>query len=462
MTKRRDFIKKSLIGTAGIAIGGLGFSARSYGSVIGSNDRITMAVIGLRGRGRGLIERWCELKDNRNVFVKTICDADEAFFPRASKMVQDGCGTTPVTEWDMRKVFDDKDIDAVSFATPNHWHALGTIWACQAGKHVFVEKPASHNIFEGRKMVDAARKYNRIVQVGHQNRSIDNVKRAIKLIHDGGIGDVYMAKALNFKPRNSFGIAPDSAPPKSLHYDMWLGPAPYRPYNEKRVHYNWHWHWDTGGGDIGNQGPHQLDIARWGMNVKGHPVSIYSTGGIYGWSPQECSQETPDTQAALFTYEDGRMIVFEQRGRHTHGESSLDIKIGTMFYGSEGYLELNDRHPEFGNSWRAFRNGETEPFAESKEEDAAPFDPSFLEPPGGIEHFANFLDAVRSGNYHDLTCDIYEGHIASSLTILANISYKLKRQLTFVGRTETFANDQEANMMLKRNYREPYIVPDIV
>src|SRR5690554_1070721 len=240
MMKRRDFIKKSTLGAAGIAIGAKGFSAKSYASIIGSNDRVNMAVIGIRGQGLSHINNYCSLKDSKNVRIKTICDVDEQFFDERSKLIMDKTGEKPSTEWDMRKVFDNKDIDAVSFATPNHWHALGTIWACQAGKHVYVEKPSSHNVYEGRKMIEAARKYNVRVQVGFQNRSIANVIEAMKFLHKGGIGDVYMAKGLCYKPRDSFGIAEDAMPPANLHYDMWLGPAPSRPYNEKRVHYNWH------------------------------------------------------------------------------------------------------------------------------------------------------------------------------------------------------------------------------
>jgi len=171
----------------------------------------------------------------------------------------------------MRKVFEDKDIDAVFIATPNHWHALSTIWACQAGKHVYIEKPSSHNVWEGRKMVEAAKRYTRMVQVGFQNRSISNVMQAMEFLHGGGIGEVFMARGTCFKPRDSFGITKDSTPPSTLNYDMWLGPASYRPYNEKKGHYNWYWHWDTGNGDSGNQGPHQFDIARWGINKKVHP-----------------------------------------------------------------------------------------------------------------------------------------------------------------------------------------------
>ncbi len=457
MTERRDFIKKTLVGTAGIAIGGVGFSAKSYASIMGANERINVAVIGYHGQGGTHIRSWCKLKDDKNVFLKTLCDVDEQFYPEKAKQVQDAIGTKPLQEWDMRHVFDDKEIHAVSCAIPNHWHALATIWGAQAGKNVYIEKPACHEVFEGRKMIEAARKYNVRVQVGFQNRSIPNVMQAMKFLHDGGIGDVYMAKGLCYKPRDSFGIAEDSMPPESLHYDMWLGPANWQPYNEKKVHYNWHWHWNTGNGDTGNQGPHQFDIARWGLNKKEHPVSIFSTGGIYGISPKECSQETPNTQTSLFTYDDGKVLEFETRGRYTHGESSLDIKIGNMFYGTDGYLELN------GSTWKAFRKREREPFAGSDiESSETPKDPTFMAPPGGGGHYANFLDAIRSGSNYDLHCDINEGFYSSALPLLANVSYRLKRELTFMGNYEKFANDPEADMMLTRSYRGPYVVHENV
>ncbi len=457
MTERRDFIKKTLAGTAGIAIGGVGFSAKSYASIIGANDRINVAVIGTRGQGFGHIRTWCRLKDSQNVFLKTICDVDEELYPERVKSVEDAIGTKPITEWDMRKVYDDKEIHAVSIATPNHWHALATIWAAQAGKHVYCEKPSNHNVWEGRKMVEAARKYNVRVQVGFQNRSIPNVMQAMKFLHDGGIGDVYMAKGNCYKPRDSFGIAEDSLPPETLHYDMWLGPAQWRAYNEKRGHYNWHWHWNTGNGDTGNQGPHQFDIARWGLNKNEHPVTVASTGGIFGIDPKECSQETPNTQTSLFTYEDGKILEFETRGRYTNGESSLDIKIGNTFYGTDGYLELN------GSTWKAFRQREREPFAGSDIENSdVPMDPTFMAPPGGGGHYANFIQAIRSGNNNDLHCDVLEGVMSSDLPALANIAYRVKRQLTFSGSYEKFVNDSEADMMLTRNYRRPYVVPEEV
>jgi len=454
MTNRRNFIKTTALGAAGITIGGMGLSPKAYSSVIGSNDRINMAVVGVRSRGRDHINNWSLLKDNRNVRIKTICDVDEQFFAPAIKLVQEKSGEIPSTVWDMRKVFEDKDIDAVSFGLPNHWHALSAIWACQAGKHVYAEKPASHNLWEGRRMVEAAAKYNVRVQTGCQNRSIANVIDAMNFLHSGGIGEVFMAKGLCYKPRDSFGIAPDGTPPESLHYDMWLGPAPYRPYNEKRVHYNWHWFWATGNGDTGNQGPHQFDIARWGLNKNEHPVTIYSMGGIFGINPAECAQETPNTQTSLFKYSDGKILEFETRGRYTNDESSLGIRIGNIFYGTEGYLELD------GDTWKAFRQREKEPFAGSKTGEGRPVDPTFLAAPGGSDHFANFLDAIRSGKDETLHCHISEGHMSSSLPLLANISYLLGRQLTFDGAKEKFVNDKEADELLTREYRKPYIVPD--
>jgi predicted dehydrogenase len=454
MTQRRDFIKKSLIGGAGLAIGGMGFSAKSYGSILGANDRINVAVIGIRGRGVSHIDAWCELKESHNVRLKTLCDTDEQFFDPRSKTVLDKTGIKPTTEWDMRKVLDDKEIDIVSFATPNHWHALGTIWACQAGKHVYVEKPASHNIWEGRKMIEASRKYNKRIQVGFQNRSIPNVMEAMKFLHGGGIGEVYMARGLCVKPRDSFGIAKDSTPPASLHYDRWLGPAPYRPYNEKRGHYNWHWFWDTGNGDTGNQGPHQFDIARWGLNKNEHPASVFSSGGIYGIDRTQCEQETPNTQLTIAKYNDGKILEFETRGRYSNSESGLGIKIGNIFYGSEGYLEID------GSTWRAYRNKESEPFAGSKVIQANASET--LTGSSNTEHFVNFLDAIKSGNNETLHCDILDGHYSSAVPFLANISYRLGREIKFMGNSEKCINDPAADAMLTRKYRSPYVVPSKV
>jgi predicted dehydrogenase len=453
MTKRREFIKKSILGTAGIAIGGIGFSRRSYNSIIGSNDRVTVAVVGIRGQGGTHINSYCGMKDSKNVRLKTLCDADEQYFADKVKIVQTRTGETPTTVWDIRRVLEDKEIDAVSCAIPNFWHALATIWACQAGKHVYIEKPATHNIFEGRKMVEASKKYNVRVQNGLQNRSIPGVMEAIKFLHDGGIGDVFMAKGNCYKPRDSFGIAKDGEPPASLHYDYWLGPCEWRPYNEKHTHYNWHWFWLTGGGDTANQGPHQFDIARWGLNKNEHPVTVSSMGNLFGIDPKECEQETPNTQTSVFKYSDGKILEFETRGRYTNEEGSLGISIGNIFYGTEGYVEID------GGQWKAFRKRERQPFAGSNVGEK-PTD--LMAPPGGGGHYGNFIDAIRSGKDEDLHCQIYEGYMSACLPALANISYRMGRQLTFDGAKEKFVKDPEADKLLTRVYRKPYVVPEQV
>lgn len=467
--KRRDFIKRSSAASAGLAIGGKGFSAKSYNSIIGANERINYAVIGIRNQGLVHIKNFGALGKSHNVRIKTLCDTEESLYASRIKAVEEFNGNTPLTEWDIRRVLDDAEIDAISVVTPNHWHALATIWACQAGKHVYVEKPTSHNIWEGRKMIEAARKYDRIVQVGLNNRSSTNIREAIKFIHDGGIGEIYMARALCYKARDSYGMSKDSEPPKTLHYNQWLGPAQWRPYNEKRGHYNWHWYWDTGNGDTGNTGPHQLDIARWGLSKNEHPVSVYSCGGLYGFNlddpkPGEAtpgkmvygdveayghdktSQETPNTQSALFKYSDGKMLEYETRGRYTNHEGSNGQELGNIFYGKEGWLEI------YGDTWNAFRGRERKPFASSNDKKKE-FEGN---------NFANFIEAVRANNSKLLNADIWEGVISSDLAHLANISYRVGRALTFLGEYEKFLNDAEADSLLTRVYRKPFVITDEV
>lgn len=456
---RRSFIKKSALATTGITLGAtsLPFTAKSYNAIIGANDRINVSVIGVRGQGFSHLRRWASMAKEDNVQVKTICEVDEKLWEERVNAVAEIQGNKPGTTHDMREVFADDEIDAVSIATPNHWHALATIWAVQAGKHVYVEKPCSHNVFEGRKMIEAARKYDRIVQVGFQNRSIENVRKAMQFLHNGGIGEVYMAKGLCFKPRDSFGIAPDAEPPQGLHYDLWLGPAAWRPYNEKKGHYNWHWHWDTGNGDIGNQGPHQFDIARWGMNKNEHPVKIHSSGGYFKYGKEECSQETANTQMAVYEYADGKILQFETRGLYTIGEAGLDVKIGNLFYGTEGWMEIN------GSKWRTFlgRKNEPGPSSDSVDEETDQII-DYLAAPGSGGHYANFIAALRSGKKEDLTCDIHEGYYSTVLPLLANISYRTGQQLTFDGAKEKFVKNKKADKLLTRNYRKPYEVTENV
>jgi len=270
---RRKFLKDTAKTAATVAAGAGLFNINRLGRT--ASDEIRVAVMGIHGRGRDHIRAFCSIAGVR---VVALCDPDTTLFPSRSKIVEEKQGHKPKTFDDVRKMLEDKEIDAVSIATCNHWHALGTIWACQAGKDVYVEKPACHNVFEGRKMIEAARKYKRIVQVGTQSRSNGGVRKAIELLHNGAIGEVYMARGLCYKPRWSIGFKPDETPPPTLNFDVWLGPAPKRPFNRNLVHYNWHWFWDFGNGDIGNQGVHQMDLARWGLG-KELPVKVDSMGG---------------------------------------------------------------------------------------------------------------------------------------------------------------------------------------
>ena len=448
--RRRSFIHHMSLGAAGIALQP-SFANTSKNAAV---NKLVLSLIGCGGRGLDVLSGI--IKENENLELKYLCDVNETL--TGIKTAIDKYGKiqdyAPKFVSNMKQVFDDKDVDAVVIATPEHWHTLATIWALQAGKHVFVEKNPTLSIWEGRKMIEAARKYDRRVQVGFQNRSIPEVMAAMKFLHDGGIGKIYMARGVCIKPRDSFGIAKDSTPPAGFHYERWLGPATWRAYNEKRSHYNWHWFWDTGNGDTGNQGPHQFDVARWGLNKNEHPVSVYSNGGIFGWSPDQCAQETPDKQSTIAKYKDGTILEFETRGRPSNGESSLDIRIGNVFFGTEGYLELN------GSIWKAFRNRETKPFAGSNS--GAGNETISLSGPSEPEHFVNFIDALRSGKDETLHCDINEGFYSTTVPLLANISYRLGREVRFMGAdmdNEMIINDPEANAMLTRVYRPPYVVP---
>jgi len=473
---RREFLTRT--GQTAIGIAAAGALASCTGSQVGSiaasqttgaNDRVNIAMIGIRNRGNALTATFAKIA---GVHIKTLCDVDENLYAQRVKEVEQQQGSAPSTQYDLRRVLDDKDIDAVVVATPNHWHALATIWACQAGKHVYVEKPCSHNIFEGRKTIAAARKYNCLVQGGFQFRSTRNIRQAMKFLHDGGIGEVYMARGLCFKSRGDIGKYPDGPMSKGeefnltvdgdnkltydcdylkgVHYDLWLGPAPQRPFNRNRFHYNYHWFWDYGNGDIGAQGPHQFDIARWGLNKNEHPVKITSTGGYFAF---DSAQETPNTQTAVYEYADGKILQFDVRGLYTNIEE--DINVGNFFYGTKGWMHIK------GDTWKTFfgRKNEPGPAYETAGEYA---DPMNLAGTGEGAHCENFIRAIRSGKSEYITCDIETAFFSDTLHHLANISYRLGRQLTFDGAKEKFVGDDQANRMLTRNYRDPYVVTENV
>jgi predicted dehydrogenase len=473
---RREFATRIGAAATGIVVGGQLFNSRAQAAphvgsrILGANDRVVTASIGIRGQGNSLKRGFATLK---NVEIKTLCDIDENLAAERINDVKlkDVDTFKPGYVQDLRRVLDDKDIDAVVIATPNHWHALATIWALQAGKHVYVEKPSSHTVWEGRKMVEAAARYNKVVQVGTMNRSRPAARDAIKFIHEGGLGKVYMARGLCYKPRPAIGKYPDGpmAPGEKyalnvratqneptydqqylskVDYDLWLGPAPKRPFNRNRFHYNWHWHWDYGNGDSGNQGPHQFDIARWGLQKQEHPVKIRSVGGYFGG---ESSQETPDTQTSLFEYADGVVLEFGTRGGFTNDEAG--VRIGNLFYGSKGWLSMD----ESGRRWQSYFGPKNEkgPGADTTDPNGEPTGLTTMEHP----HYQNFIDAIRAGDPKLLTCDVLEGHMSSALPHLGNISYLVGHALVFDGKAEKFVDDKQADRLLTREYRKGFEIP---
>jgi predicted dehydrogenase len=407
-----------------------------------ANETLRVACVGVRGRGRDHIRGFAALPD---VEIAALCDVDESVLATRLNDVEKLGKKKPAAYTDFRKLLEDKSIDAVSIATQNHNHTLQTIWACQAGKDVYVEKPCTHNIFEARQIVAAARKYDRIVQHGTQSRSSAALREGFQKLQEGLLGDVYMARGLCFKWRDTIGRAPEEPVPAGVHYDLWLGPAPKRPFTRNRFHYNWHWFWDYGNGDIGNQGIHQMDVARWGLGVK-YPVRVSAMGGHYMFDDD---QETPNTLVATFEFNGQgkrKLLVFEVRHWITNSEAGIGGRragpnvIGNLFYGSKGYMVVD-------GGYKTFLGKEQEPGPSAS---------------GGGNHYENFVQAVRSRNRSLLNAEIEEGAISTVLVHLANISYRLGRSLAFDADSMTCPGDEEATRMFTRDYRPPFVVPEKV
>ena len=451
--KRRKFLKRSAAASTGMMISLPVFQSSLLSK--SQNDTIQVAVIGIRNRGK---DHYRALAKVPNVKIAVLCDIDQRLFPEAVAEVKEITGNAPKTETEYRKILEDKNIDAVSIATPNHWHALQTIWACQAGKDVYVEKPVCHTLAEGRKMVESARKYDRVVQTGTQARSNEVTINALKFIKEGGLGEIYMAKGLCYKPRGSIGHTVDASVPEGVNWDAFLGPAPYRPFNENRFHYKWHWFWDTGNGDLGNQGIHQTDIARWALNKQTHPVRISGTGEYF---ILESDQETPNFQHIVFEYDDGTLLQFEVRGLPTGSEGG--VRIGNLIYGAKGWMNMGNE--EEGENRAYFGDIELQSSGFSSYEEH--IGPAFIdENPEPIDanylHFNNFIECVRSRKWQNLHADIAEGHFSTALCHLGNIACRLDRTLHFNPHAEKFIDDDEADSYLTKKYRSPYNLPEKV
>jgi len=436
---RRKFVKGAAVAaSAGVLIG------TSKTSWAGANERINVAVVGINGRGRSHLGAYRALD---NVQVTTICDPDSRLFePRIKEFFSGRRDSEPKVEQDYRRVLDDKDIDAVSLATPNHWHALGGIWALQADKHAFVEKPLTHNCFEGRQLMAAAKKYGKVIQHGTQLRSNPGFQEGVQLLKDGFIGEVYMARCVCYKWRPSIGKGTPAEPPAELDWDQWQGPAQERPFMVRDngeglfVHYHWHWTWDYGNGDIGNQGVHQLDAARWGLGV-GLPYRVASMGGMFLWDDDKEVFNVSQT-SFMFKGDDGKdkMMMLDVRPWISNDELG-GMGFGVIFYGSEGYMSF----PNY-SGYRAYKGREGEMVQEN-------FDGTDL------NHYRNFIDCVRDNNPGGVTAPPIEGHYSSALSHYALTAARVNRVLEIDTETEMVKDDEEANSHLTREYREPYVVP---
>jgi predicted dehydrogenase len=481
---RRDFVKRSIAVGAGLTL------ASPFSRVRGANDDIRVAVVGINGRGGRHISNFDKMDGVR---VAGLCDVDRRVLERRAKPFKDRNKKVDAYV-DIRKLLDNKNIDAISIATTNHWHSLATIWACQAGKDVYVEKPCSHNVFEGRKCVEAAEKYKRIVQHGTQNRSSSGWARQAAAIASGKYGKLLVSKAYASKVRWSIGFKPIKEPPEHVDFNIWLGPARNRPYHDNLVHYNWHWFWDFGNGEIGNQGVHQMDIARWAIPGGTLPKSVMSMGGRWvnsteGHPPFTDQAQTPNCQLTVMDFGE-TLLVFEVIG--LNNKVGVDGKKYSTKVGNEFYLEEG-----------AIKGGKFYPKGSDKAEDLVKVDIEMG--PGNI--WENFIHCVRTRKRSDLHADITEAHLSSACCHLGNIAYRLGEQvsgttrpdvldryeevakswerinktvkgtlgldiskstyqfgpmLRFNPEAEKFVRNRRANRLLTRRYREPFVVPERV
>jgi len=425
---RRTFLKH--VGAAGIgAAVGLQHARAARGQDAGR--RFVLGVIGCGGMGGNLIRSFAAMKD---VVIKHACDVDIKRARKGAKSVQEAAGNAPQVVQDLRRVLDDRQVEAVVIATPDHWHAPAAILACQAGKHVYVEKPCSHNIREGRLMIEAARRHDRVMQTGTQSRSLPHVIEAMKKLREGAIGEVLVAKAWNSQFRGSIGHASPSQPPAELDYDMWVGPAPMRPYQSNLLHAVWRWYYHFGCGDIGNDGVHDIDIARWGLGVEGHPSTVAALGGKYFYDDD---QQFPDTQYVIYEYasEAGggrkRQLIYEQRIWSPYVQEGHEN--GNAFYGTKGMMILGKKE-----GWQIFG---------PRNEPGAKMDGTFDSTP----HHRDFLDAIASGRRPN--ADVEIGHCAAALSHLGNIAARMGRVVHFDPKSERITGDEEADKLTRRTYR---------
>ncbi|MCP4644711.1 MAG: Gfo/Idh/MocA family oxidoreductase [bacterium] len=423
--------RRSFLGTAAASVLAAGTMTR--GRVFGANDRVRVATAGLRQRG------WAHLQaiiNRPDVEVVALCDVDAKVLEGRAAEVKKATGVAPRTYRDIRDLVADEGVDAITLGTPNHWHVLGAIWAMEAGKDVYVEKPISHTVWEGRQLIAAAKKYGRVIQHGTQRRSSPHWQRAIERAKSGIIGDIYKVRCPIFKERPAVNGPMSEEPWEWLDWPLWQGPARDKPFSTNYVHYNWHWFWHYGNGEVGNNGPHLTDLTNW-LFDKGLPVKTFSTGGNYGYE-KDC-RDTPNTQLVSHTFADGAVMEIESRARFTNNEAG--VTVGNLFYGSGGHM------------------------ADGRFYDAAGKEIPDEKPPARVgetaAHLGHFIEAVKKADPAAVPATVEQGHVAAALCHLGNIAYRVGRGLEFDPKTERFVSDDDANALLTRPYREGFAVPQL-
>ncbi len=458
-SNRRQFLQSSAA-AAGASVMAAPAVASSR---LSANDRIRVGLVGLGGRMRAHVACLAAMAESDNVEIVAIADCDEGKLKTVEKSYPQLAGKKLAAYHGLREMLEDKSIDAVSNAMGDRWHALSTIWACQAGKHVYVDKPGTHNLFEGRQMVAAARKYDRMVQHGTQNRSSPNIMEGIQKLREGVIGDLYMARGIDYKMRGNLGkITPTDVPP-GLDWDKWLGPKPMRPYSQF-WHRRWYWNLELASGCFANQAVHELDVIRWGLGLDTHPTEVTAMGGKF---VHEDDRTSPTHVAISYRFGDAKpLVTYEHRSWYTNSEAGFreqypfvqpDFPVGTMFFGSDGYLIFPDYSSYYTFLGPKREPGPSKPAEIDWRKDRGPWQTE------SIPHFRNWVAAIRAGDHTLLNADVEEGHKSMAVCLLARTSYQVGRPLRFDPATEKILDDDQADRMLNQpEYREPYVVPESV
>ncbi|HHU96501.1 MAG: Gfo/Idh/MocA family oxidoreductase [Bacteroidota bacterium] len=442
MTTRREFIKNVAVGASALSLGGVlpAFSAKSYKNIAGANEQLRVGVIGVNSRGNALARGFANEKE-RGCIVTDICDVDSRALERCIQAVTEVAGNRPNGHRDVRKMLENRDIDAVVIATPDHWHAAGAVMAMQAGKHVYLEKPTSHNPAENQMLIDAEKRYGKRVQVGNQRRSWPNIKHAMEELHNGIIGNIVYGKSWYYNKRPSIGIGKETAVPDWLDWELWQGPAPRLPYKDNIVHYNWHWRWHWGTGESLNNGMHYIDLLRWGMKLD-YPVHVDSVGSRSHYTDD---WETPDTQLVNYKFGDDKVMTWESQScirGSINGHQS-----GVTFFGDKGSMVIGG-----GNEYDVYDlDGELVKHIGSEMVFEAG---NLVNPTQSLDayHFQNFFNAIRKGE--KLNSQLKEACISTQLMQLSNISHLLGKSLNVDPQRGTVIGEKEAERLWAREYAQ--------